>query len=393
MRRYFYNIITGKSRVGFGSLLKPLLVLLSFLFFVVVKARYFFYKIGILRSVKLKKPVISVGNITWGGTGKTPLSEALLHRFLQKGKGIALLTRGYGKDEERVIFQNLPGVDILSGKRRLFNALQAQENIDLDLFLMDDGFQHLCIRRDADIVTINATDPVGNGFLIPAGILREPLNSLKRADIVIITKSDLVDKERLSMLKYLIQGAAGDIDIFEAIHKPVFFYTAFKEKKPLNKSLKPEGSLSATQSSISARKKPLNKSLKPEGSLGATQSSISACKKPLDYLKARRVLAISGLADNSSFNMTLKQLDGLVVSHLLYMDHHKYVRTDMKKIAEVVKKNNIDTIVTTEKDWIKLKSIVKDPFLKEVEILVLKIEVKVKDDEVFYRRLSALLSG
>jgi tetraacyldisaccharide 4'-kinase len=342
---YFYNIITGKSRVIFGSILKPLLILLSFLFFIAVKARCFFYKIGILRSVKLKRPVISVGNITWGGTGKTPLTEALLHRFLQKRKRVALLTRGYGKDEERVIFQNFPEIDILSGKRRLFNALQAQENSNLDFFLMDDGFQHLSIRRDADIVTINATDPIGNGFLIPAGILREPLNSLKRADMVIITKSDLVDKERLVLLKHLIQSAAGDINIFEGVHEPAFFYTAFNEKRRLG------------------------------------------------YIRQRRACAVSGLADNNSFSMTLKQLGALVVSRLSYMDHHKYVKTDIAEITKAVEKNNADIIVTTEKDWIKLKSIVKDPSLKGVELLVLKIELKVKDDEVFYRRLSALLSG
>jgi len=91
--------------------------------------------------------------------------------------------------------------------------------------------------------------------------------------------------------------------------------------------------------------------------------------------------------------MTLKQLNVPVVSRLLYMDHHKYIRTDMEKITEAVEKNKVDTIVTTEKDWIKLKNIIREPFLKKVELLVLKIEVKVKDDEVFYRRLSTLLSG
>ena len=345
MRKYFYNIITGKSRVVLGSTLKPLLILLSFLFFVIVKTRYVFYKTGILRSAKLKRPVISVGNITWGGTGKTPLIEALIHRFLQKRKRVALLTRGYGNDEEKVIFQCFPEVDILSGKNKLSNALQAQKNLDLDLFLMDDGFQHLSVKRDADIVAINATDPVGNGFLIPAGILREPLSSLKRADMVIITKSDLVNKEKLVLLKHLIRNAAGDIDIFEGVHEPAFFCTV------------------------------LNK------------------KEPLDYLKGRRVCAISGLADNDSFSVTLKQLDVLMVSTLSYMDHHKYVKADIEEIEKAVEKNNADTIVTTAKDWIKLKNIIKEPFLKGVEILVLKIELKVKEDEIFYRRLSTLLSG
>ncbi len=345
MKRYFYNIITGNNRVAFGCLLRPLLIALSFLFFAGVQTRRLFYKIGVLRSVKLEKPVISVGNITWGGTGKTPFSEALLHRFLRDGQRPALLTRGYGKDEEKVIRQNLPGLDILSGKERLLNALRAQKDTDISLFLMDDGFQHLSIKRDADIVTINATDPVGNGFLIPAGILREPLNALKRADMVIITKSDLVSKERLSRIKEHIRHVSGDIDIFEAIHEPAFFYTASNERKPL------------------------------------------------DCLRQNRVCAISGLADNNSFSVTLSQLDVTVVSRLLYMDHHRYVSADMEKIADAVAKDNADAIVTTEKDWIKLKDIAMPLALKEADILVLKIEVKVKEDEVFYRRLSTLLSG
>jgi len=345
MRRYFYNIITGKSSPVFGFLIRPILAFLSFLFLIAVKARYFFYKIGIFRSVKLKKPVISVGNITWGGTGKTPLVESILNRFLNDGKRLALLTRGYGEDEDKVISQNIPGVSVLRGKRRLVNALKAQEDSSLDIFLMDDGFQHFRIKRDANIVTINATDPIGSGFLIPAGILREPLDSLKRADMVVITKSDLVDKERLSSIKSLIRGVASGIDIFEAIHEPVCFYT------------------------------------------------VSGDKEPIDFLNGKRACAISGLADNDSFFVTLKRLNVSVVSRLSYMDHHKYLGTDMDKIKEVVKNNNVDVIVTTEKDWIKLKSIIKPPSLNGVDLFILKIEVRVKENGIFYRRLSTLLSG
>ncbi len=345
MRRYFHNIVTGKSETVFSSLLRPLLALLSFLFLIVVKARHFLYEIGIFRSIKLRKPVISVGNITWGGTGKTPLTEAILNRFLKDGKRPALLTRGYGEDEDKVILQNFPGVNVLRGKNRRLNALKAQEHLSFDIFLMDDGFQHLSIKRDVDIVTINATDPIGNGFLIPAGILREPLDSLRRADVLVITKSDLVDKERLSNIKSLILGVADDIDIFEAIHEPVCFHT------------------------------------------------VSHDKQPIDSLNGRRVCAISGLADNDSFFITLKRLNVPVVSRLAYMDHHKYLGADIDRITKVVKENNIDTIVTTEKDWIKLKDMLDLPSLKEVDLLVLKIELKVKESEVFYRRLSTLLSG
>lgn len=345
MRAYFYNIVTGKNLTVLGTAIRPLLIALSFVFSSAVAIRLFLYKIGLLRSVKTETPVISVGNITWGGTGKTPLIEMLLRKYRSQDRRPALLTRGYGNDEEKVISGDIPGVEVLSGKNRLLNALSAQRDIKPDIFIMDDGFQHMRIKRDADIVTINATDPFGNGLLIPAGILREPLRALRRADIIVITKSDIAGKAKVSEIKDEIRRAAGDIPVFEAVHEPLFFYTASGEKLPL------------------------------------------------EHIKGERICQISGLADNDSFTSMLDRLGAVLASRIFYMDHHKYVRADAAKIAASALKEGVKTAATTEKDWVKLKSIVKGFSPDRLEFIVLKIGLRIKEDEIFHRRLSAILSG
>jgi len=343
MRRYFYNIITQRKRVPLDLIIRPVLIALSFFYSLAIKVRIFLYDKGIFRSVKLERPVVSIGNITWGGTGKTPLIEALISFLRPKGINVAVLTRGYGKDENILLSKKFQGVPVLSGKDRLTNAVSAQREKRIDIFLMDDGFQHMKIKRDIDLVTINATDPFGNKRLIPAGILREPLDSIKRANMAVITKSDLVDQAKLEYIKDTIHGINNKLDIFESAHKPIFFYT--------NDSI----------------------------------------KKPLEYINAKKVFAVSGLADNSSFIKTLESLGALVESEYSYMDHHTYTRNDLDTIERSAKEHGIGIVITTEKDWIKLKSIVTDSFMNNLEILILKIEIKVKEDEVFYRRLSDIL--
>ncbi len=344
MKKFFCNIITGEDRSVSAVILRPVLVLLSAMFFIAVKARLFLYNKGIIRSVKLKKPVISIGNITWGGTGKTPLVEAVAGRFLSGDKGLVLLTRGYGSDEDKAVSEAIPALKVLSGKNRLKNALKAQEDADTDIFLLDDGFQHLRIKRDVDIITINAADPFGKGMLIPAGILREPISSLSRADIAIITKSDLADKSRINHIRGIIKRAAEDIDVFEARHEPEFFYAASGEKKPLN------------------------------------------------YVNKKKICAIAALADNNSFSAALRGLGALISIEHFYTDHYRYNDNDIADITESVSNHNVEAVVTTEKDWVKLKKLIQGDSLNGVELLVLKIGLRIQEDEVFYRRLSSLLS-
>jgi tetraacyldisaccharide 4'-kinase len=345
MKEYFYNLITGERRVFIGPILRPFLLLAASLFFVIVKTRFFLYKTGILMSGRLPVPVISVGNITWGGTGKTPLVEALIKRLHHKGLSLVLLTRGYGNDEDKVISSNMPYARVLAGKRRLFNALDYSRGNKADAFVLDDGFQHLKIKRDIDIVTINAQGPFGNNMLFPAGCLREPVNALRRAHIVVITKSDLVPAQKLIELTASIRNISNDIMIVRARHKPKFLFTA------------------------------------------------NGQERPLEYIKGKRVLAVSALADNPSFIKTVENLGAEIAFSLSYIDHHRYREDDVRVITESFKAFRAGMVVTTEKDWVKLSALVQGPAGIGIEFTILKIELEVEEDEAFYRRVYSVLPG
>lgn len=205
--------------------MNKLLYPFSMLYSVLAKADRSFKK-----SKSLDKPVISVGNITWGGTGKTPVVTALLEFISELNLKPAVLTRGYGRlskeplllkngaeginpsdsgDEPLLIARSVPSADIIVGADRYNNALKFEKESKADVFVLDDGFQHWKIKRDLDIVCINAANPFGNGMLIPAGILREKPAALKRAGLVIITNSDMVAEKDLEALKeklFLISG-------------------------------------------------------------------------------------------------------------------------------------------------------------------------------------------
>jgi tetraacyldisaccharide 4'-kinase len=204
-----------------NRLLYPFSVVYSFL----SKTDRFFTK-----SKTLNKPVISVGNITWGGTGKTPVVIELLEFIIKQNMRPAVLTRGYGRkdgsplllkggaegadpsrsgDEPLLIARSVPEASVIAGARRYDNALKFEKEINPDVFVLDDGFQHWNIKRELDIVCINAANPFGNGMIIPAGILREPVKALERAGLVVITNSDMAGKAELEALQKKIYDSCG----------------------------------------------------------------------------------------------------------------------------------------------------------------------------------------
>jgi tetraacyldisaccharide 4'-kinase len=192
----------------------------------------FLYKLdkNLSRPKKLQKPVVSVGNITVGGTGKTPIVIELL-KFLIKNKIVpTVLTRGYLRktkevvllenggmdidvsvsgDEPMLIARSVPDASVIVGANRYSNAVKFENKINTDVYVLDDGFQHWNIQRDLDIVCINAFNPFGNGMLIPSGILREPIKVLKRADIIILTNSDMISETQLASLRNKILSLTG----------------------------------------------------------------------------------------------------------------------------------------------------------------------------------------
>ena len=293
------------------------------------------------RIRKVDARVISVGNITWGGTGKTPLVARLAKDLSDQGKKVAILTRGYSQDEVQELRRRLPDVPIVVGRDRIAKAREAIEKHKAEILILDDGFQHIRLHRDIDVVNINSTQPFGPGGLIPLGTLREPLENLSRADVFVLTKADIGSKnlhwihQRLAQLK---PGA----HIFEAVHRPVQFMD-FRKNKFL----------------------------------------------PLAEVRGKKVAALSAIGDPFSFEKTVENLDADIVLAARFDDHHVYTDAELLDFAKKCKTLGVKDVVTTEKDFYRIEPALKRRRRAEflaLSFLVLQIEFQLDDEEDFIRR-------
>ena len=249
-------------------------------------------------------PVICVGNLTVGGTGKTPMVGWVIEVLKKAGKHPAILTRGYGRDEPRLL-EKL-GVSVVAEPDRVKGASLAKEK-GADVLVMDDGFQHLRLARDLDIVLVDATDPWGGGHLLPWGKLREPKEALGRAGAVVITRADQVASEALRLLREEITRLAPAALAAEAVHQPV----------------------------------------------GG------------EDLRGKRVLAVCGIGNPEAFRGTLEGL-GAQVTLKAFPDHHAYTEADVAAVNAL----GAETVVITEKDAVKLEGIPGASIWKKLSIRI-----------------------
>ena len=182
------------------------------------------------RVKRVPARVISVGNITWGGTGKTPFTVKLAQWLSEEGKKVAVLTRGYGHDEVQELQKKLPGIPVIVGRDRVKSAREAVEKHGAEVLILDDGFQHIRLHRDLDIVTLNSTEPFGPGGLIPRGTLREPLDELKRADAFVITKCNIGSKN-VHWIRQKLNEIKPQAPIFESAHQPLGLSDPMKNRR------------------------------------------------------------------------------------------------------------------------------------------------------------------
>ncbi len=330
--------------------LRHLLSLLSFIYWLWVMIIKTLCEAGVLAPQKLDCVVISVGNITWGGTGKTPLVEMLAKSLTSEGKKVAVLLRGYGKkvaknlspsiewmkigDEAALLKKNLPGIHVLVGRDRLKNGRLAINRYGVDTLILDDGYQHWQIERDFNIVTINGNDPFGNGWLLPRGILREPVSSISRADMICLTKVDGMDTGELQAK---LKGINCNIFFVESIHNPVYLYD-FYEKKRLG----------------------------------------------FENIKGTQVIIFSGIGDPDSFKENLIKLGAKVEGDFRYPDHYIYRNKDIEDIFTAAGESGIDTVITTEKDMVRVGPLLdglQGLSSKPNRVLSLRIELKIITNE------------
>jgi tetraacyldisaccharide 4'-kinase len=251
--------------------------------------------------------------LTVGGTGKTPCVEYLVRFFRDHGARVAVLSRGYGSlhrpnDEAQVLAENLPDILHLQGADRATIARQAVERHGAQLLILDDGFQHRRMARDLDIVLIDATNPWGHNRLMPRGLLREPLTSLRRAAIVILSRADQVSAASLDAIATRIRRENADALIVKAVHEP-------------------------------------------QGWIQYEQA-----EQPIDTWRGQRVAAFCGIGNPASFRRTLEDLGCRVTAFRAFPDHHHYPRKDVVELIDWVRSNSADCVATTQKDLVKLRS-------------------------------------
>lgn len=333
---------------------------LGSLYGLAMRARRALYQSGRFRVHELGAPVISVGNLTTGGTGKTPLVEWIARELAQSGQRVCILTRGYGRrnpgsrvivsdgtkimsdaaragDEPLLLAENLKGLAaVISDADRVSAAHWAVQNLQSNVFVLDDGFQHLRVARKLNIVTIDAKNPWGNGKLFPAGVLRESPVELARADCIVITRAD-------------------DPNQTEALQREI---NAQSKGRPIFHSRMRLSGLQAV----------------PFG-----QPSI-----PAEEIVALRISAFCALGNPESFFSLLRR-NGYRLAHTqVFRDHHSYTQSDIDRVVREAVAHGAQILLTTAKDEVKLRSL-----NFELPCYTADIAIEIENPE----KLRALIAG
>lgn len=335
---YLYKLVHGEQQGLLGSILLGLLRIMSFVYGLGVLVKLGLYKHGILRQHRLPCRVISLGNITVGGTGKTPTAQILASTIRDLGYRVVILNRGYraawkrqvglvsdgrkiymtvneAGDEAYLLAKNLPGVPVVIGRNRSVTGDYAARELKADVIILDDGYQHWQLARDLDIVLIDTLNVFGNNFLLPRGTLREPLMNLNRAHAFLLTKADQSTDGARDALKEILTKYNETALIVESVHRPQGLIEIEDWYK------------------------------------GARHQTIS-----LETLLRKKVVAFSGIGNPSSFEQTITDVGAQLVDSVRYPDHHDYTMTEMQDIMERVSNIGAEALLTTEKDAVKIPS-------------------------------------
>lgn len=325
---------------------RAILYLFSLLYRLIVHLRNRLYNQQVLKSVKLSCPVISVGNISVGGTGKTPCVIMLAKMLQRRGLRPAVISRGYGGknaqpvnivsdgkaillnaevagDEPLLIARSLQDIPVITGAKRSLTGQAAIDRFGVNVLICDDAFQHRQIFRDMDIVLLDGEKPLGNGHLLPRGELRESPGGLRRAGCFILTRVDETHPVNSDISR--IAGTS-NIPVFRAVHQ-------FKEM------------------------------IRPDDSTF-----------PPDELRGKKVCAFCGIARPESFLKLLNEAEAEILSFIPFPDHYSYDRYDLQELKNKFLSLRADYLVTTEKDAMRLQS--HPEFLKMICILRMEMEIK-----------------
>lgn len=341
MRTYFRLLAEDRQKGFLACLLRPFLAVASWIYGLAVGTLAFLYSKKILPRKRLPFSVISVGNLAWGGTGKTPLVEYLARKVSERHRTPLILTRGYSHDEVEQMKHHLRGALIGVGKNRWQVAQSMIKNHRINVAILDDGLQHWGIERDIEIVVVNALNPFGNEKLIPRGVLREPLSALKRSAIIVLSHVNLVKADEMAKLRKRLQTLAPKAFLVESYLEPLFFYRANRK-----------------------------------------------VRVPVERMHNKRVSTFSGVGTPRSFQLLLASHLIKPVRNFEFEDHHVYLENELKEIKRVSDSASVDEIVTTEKDFYRSSNLIAST----LNPLILATRLRISaGEEVLTDRLFRLL--
>ena len=336
----WWRVATVPPRSFADSLLAGALTGASALYRAGVAARNTAYDRGWLRQARLDCPVISVGNLAVGGTGKTTCVAYLAAKFRRQGKSVAILSRGYGgthphpywltwedgelqvngrrasttdglPDEPQLLASQLAGIPVLVGRRREQSGRMAREQWQVDAVVLDDALQYRRLARDCELVLVSARMPLDGWPLLPRGPMREPLGSLRRADVILLTKADQ-SMDKLAALAERLKTFNPRAILATAIHEPEGLWEA-----------------------------------------------VTSEPVPLDCLAGSRVALLSSIGDPEGFEETVRRLGASVVSHATYPDHYRYRVEEWRQIVQAAASSGASAVITTEKDLMRLRHVTR----------------------------------
>lgn len=360
-----------------AEILRWILKGLSHVYRGIVQLRLALYRGRIYREHALGAPVVSVGNITVGGTGKTPVVELLARELTAGGRKVAILSRGYKSvpkplavrlwekitrrknvftprivsdgqallldsrtagDEPFMLANNLRGVVVLVDRDRVKSGLYALENFGADVLLLDDGFQYVRLEHRIEIALIDRQAPFGNGHLLPRGTLREPPANLRRATHILLTKCTGADNSELIAR---IRRHNRTADIIETTHRARHL-----------------------------------------------RNLLTGEVKPLEFLAGKRIGSLCGIAAPESFEGALRSLGARLELSKSYTDHHRYSDREIESFIARCSRRNLDAILTTEKDAVRIPRILEP----EVPLYYLRVEIEILRGQDHWEKLIALLT-
>ena len=365
IEQYFIEIIRERRKAPFDSFVKGLLFVASRFYLRAINTRIWLYDNRVIRYRAIGCLVVSIGNLTCGGTGKTPIVEIFARTLSQKGRRVAVLSRGYRSKDKRGFFEklrkrlfskkmevpprvvsdgknllhdsitagdepymlasNLKDVAVLVDKDRVKSGLYAIDEFGTDVLILDDGFQYLRLKADMNIILVDSTSPFDNHHVLPRGLMREPIEHILRADYVFLTKSD--GSPRLRHLKEFIRKHNHRAEIIECCHKPKYLEEVFDRGR----------------------------------------------RHPLESLQGKKIASISAIANPASFEGFLEDLGGELVLKRHYADHHRYRQQEMIDFINDAKAAGAELIVTTEKDAVRMPRLDR----RDIDIQFLRVEIDI----------------